>query len=95
MRLRILEWKNTTTLYIATVQALDSFVPSSLHELKRKGAEIWMVGRLKGSGREDLYALGYRKYDMDFDEARERAIATIERYNALSDAGKDPLTSLK
>ena len=91
MKLRILEWKSTTTLYIATVQSMERFAPGSLREAKRVGPETWMVGRLRDTGREDLYALGYRKYDMDFDEARERAIATLEKYNALVEAGKDPL----
>jgi len=91
MKLRILEWKNTTTLYIATVQPLDRFIPGTMHELKRKGPEIWMVGRLKSGGGDDLYALGYRKYDLDFEEAKQRATAAIERYNALYEAGRDPL----
>ena len=91
MRLRILEWKSTTTLYIATVQVLDRFVPGTLHEHKRVGPEIWTVGRLRDTGRDDLYALGYRKYDMDFDEARDRAFATVEKYNVAVDAGKNPL----
>jgi hypothetical protein len=90
-RHQILEWKSTGERYIAIVQAMDRFDPSTLHEVKRSPDETWIVGRLKDDEREDLYAIGLRRMTLEYAEARERAKAVVDRYNELMEQGKDPL----
>lgn len=91
LRHQILEWKSTGERYIAIIQAAERFDPSTLRELKRDQFETWIVGRLKGTMRDDLYAIGIRRAAMDYAEARERARASVDRVNDLMAQGKDPL----
>ncbi len=89
-RHQIVEWKSTSERYIALLQSVDRFEPTSLHELQKGPHETWIIGRLKGSTGEDLYAIGLKRMAMDYAEARERARAAVERVNTLLDQGKDP-----
>lgn len=88
---RIIEWKSTSERYVAIVQSAERFEPNSLREIRRGPLESWIVGRLKGTVREDLYALGFSRAELEYGEARERAKAVLDRYNALLEEGKDPI----
>ena len=52
-----------------------------------QGDEI-TVGEITGTHEKDWYALAYNKADMEFEEAHERAIATLTKENDLRAAGK-------
>ncbi|MBI2952974.1 MAG: hypothetical protein HYY30_01565 [Chloroflexi bacterium] len=78
--LRIIEWKRTTTQYVAILQVADRFEAGSIKELKRQGPETILGGILKGTTREDWYALAYDRRELEFDEAREMAKEALERY---------------
>lgn len=80
---------------MAVVQALDRFDPASLRELKRSRDEAWVVGRLRNSIQEDLYAIGLRRAALDYSEARERAQEAVQRFNELREHGLDPFQSPK
>ncbi|MGQ9676633.1 MAG: hypothetical protein ACUVX1_13305 [Chloroflexota bacterium] len=90
-RLSIMRWQQTQTQYIGVIQTIDRFKPGSLkvHDLGR--GESVIVGELAGTYRKDWYALAYNRADMDFDEARTRGIATLNRENELRAAGKPSL----
>lgn len=89
-RHQIIEWKSTGERYIAIVQAMERFEPSTFREVPRGPYETWVVGRLKGTTREDLYAIGLKRTAMEYGEARERARAAVDQVNALVEQGKDP-----
>lgn len=91
LRHRIIEWKNTEERYVAVVQAIDRFDPTSLREFKRSGDEAWVVGRLRNSIQEDLYAVALRRVALEYSEARERAQQAVDHYNDQRAQGLDPL----
>lgn len=78
--LRIIEWKRTTTQYVAILQVADRFEPNSIKELERHGAETILGGILRGTTQTDWYALAYDRRELEFEEAKETAKATLERY---------------
>lgn len=74
----IIEWKRTTTQYVAILQAADRFDPATIRPLEKNGPETILVGRLRGTNQEDWYALAYDRNELDFDEARDMARARID-----------------
>ncbi|MCL5266155.1 MAG: hypothetical protein M1343_13360 [Chloroflexi bacterium] len=78
--LRVIEWKRTTTQYVAILQVADRFEPNSIRELERRGAETILGGTLRGTTQTDWYALAYDRRELEFEEAREMARNTLERY---------------
>lgn len=80
MMLRIIEWKRTTTQYVAILQVADRFEQGSIKELERKGPETVLGGTLRGTTKIDWYALAYDRRELDFDEARDMARQALERY---------------
>lgn len=78
--LRIIEWKRTTTQFVAILQVADRFEPGSIKELERKGPETILGGTLRGTTKTDWYALAYDRRELDFEEARDRARQALERY---------------
>lgn len=76
----VIEWKRTTGQFVAILEPIDQFDPKSIRELKKKGHETLLVGRLKSTGEEEWYALAYSRVDLEFDEARTLARATLERW---------------
>jgi len=78
--LRIMEWKRTATQYVALLQVAERFEPGSIREIERHGPETILGGLLRGTDRIDWYALAYNRREVDFEEAREMARNTLERY---------------
>lgn len=78
--LRIIEWKRTTTQFVAILQVADRFEPGSIRELERKGPETVLGGTLRGTTKTDWYALAYDRRELDFEEARQMAMRALERY---------------
>ncbi len=78
--LRIIEWKRTTTQYVALLQVPDCFEPGSIREIERHGPETVLGGTLRGTMKTDWYALAYDRRELDFEEAKERAHDALDRY---------------
>ncbi len=82
--LGIIDWKRTSSQYVAIVQALDRFEASSIREISKSNGETILAGVLKGSDETDWYALAYDRNEYEFDEARTRARAALDRYRATN-----------
>ena len=80
--LRIIEWKRTTTQYVALLQVAERFEAGSIQELERQGPETILGGTLRGTAKTDWYALAYDLREVEFDEAKEMARKTLERYRS-------------
>jgi hypothetical protein len=80
MPIGIMEWKRTTSQYIAILQALDRFETTSIREVEKHSFETVLGGTLKDTGATDWYALAYDRRELEFDEARTMARATLQRY---------------
>jgi len=76
----IIEWKRTSTQYVAILQVADRFEPGSIKEVEKHGPETILGGTLVGTMKTDWYALAYSLMDLEFAEAKEMARATLERY---------------
>jgi hypothetical protein len=76
----IIEWKRTSTQYVAILQVADRFIPGSIKEIEKHGSETILGGTLVGTSTTDWYALAYSRMDLEFLEAKEMARATLERY---------------
>jgi hypothetical protein len=82
--LGIIDWKRTSSQYVAILQSLDRFEPNSIREVSRANGEIVLAGVLKGTNETDWYALAYDRNEFEFDEARTRARAALDRYRAAN-----------
>jgi hypothetical protein len=82
----VIEWKRTPGQYVAILEPLDAFEARSIRELKRIGPETILVGTLQATGREDWYALAYSRNDLEFEEARTMARASLDRYREEAQA---------
>lgn len=80
--LRVIEWKRTTTQYVALLQVADRFETGSIREIERHGPETILGGTLKGTTKTDWYALAYDRGELEFEEAKDLAQRTLERYRA-------------
>lgn len=80
--LGIQEWKRTSSQYVAILQALDRFEPSTIREVSKKNGETILGGTLRGTDQTDWYAIAYDRNEWDFEEAREKAHQTLEEYRA-------------
>lgn len=78
--LGIIEWKRTSTQYVAILQVADRFEPGSIRELEKHGFETVLGGTLRGTNTTDWYALAYSRQELEFDEAKDLARQTVERY---------------
>jgi len=76
----IMEWKRTSSQFIAILQALDRFETNSIREVEKHGFETVLGGTLKGTSITDWYALAYDRRELEFDEARTMARETLQRY---------------
>lgn len=79
----IIEWKRTTTQYVAILQAADRFDPATIRQIEKNGPETILGGRLRGTDREEWYALAYDRGELEFDEARDRARARLDELREL------------
>ncbi len=78
--LRIIEWKRTTTQFVAILQVADRFEPNSIRELERHGPETILGGTLRGTINTDWYALAYNRRELEFEEAKDLASLALDRY---------------
>jgi hypothetical protein len=78
--LSIIEWKRTSSQYVAILQALDRFEPGTIRELERTNLETVLGGTLRGINKVDWYALAYNRNELEFEEAKEMARHTLDRY---------------
>lgn len=78
--LSIIEWKRTSTQYVAILQVIDRFEPGSIRELSKQGFETILGGTLRGTAATDWYALAYDRRELEFEEAKELATRSLERY---------------
>lgn len=78
--LRIIEWKRTTTQYVALLQVAERFEPGSIREIERHGPETILGGIIRGTTKTDWYALAYDRRELDFEEAKEMARNALDRY---------------
>ena len=82
----VIEWKRTPGRFVAILEPLDLFDKDSIRELKPTGPETVLIGAIRATGREEWYALAYDRRDLEFDEARTMARASLERWRAGADA---------
>ncbi len=80
MPIGIMEWKRTSSQYIAILQALDRFESNTIREIEKHRFETVLGGKLKGTDTTDWYALAYDRRELEFDEARTMARETLLRY---------------
>ena len=78
--LGIIEWKRTSTQYVAILQVADRFEPGSIREVERNGFETVLGGTLKGTAKTEWYALAYSRRELEFSEAKDLARKTVDRY---------------
>jgi len=78
----IIEWKRTTTQFVAILQSAERFDAATIRPIQREGPETILAGRLKGTAREEWYALAYDRSEVEFDEARDRARARLDALRA-------------
>jgi hypothetical protein len=78
--LGIQEWKRTSSQYVAILQSLDRFEPGTIREIAKHQGETTLGGKLRGTDETDWYALAYDRNEYEFEEARDRARQTLDRY---------------
>ena len=78
--LGIVEWKRTPSQYVAILQSVERFDPTSIRPIAKKNGETVLGGVLRGTDQTDWYALAYDRSEWDFDEARLQAHKTLDRY---------------
>ncbi len=88
LKLSIIEWQRTQGQYVAILQTRDHFKLDTLKRIPLGRGETLIAGQLVGSMQRDWYALAYSQPDMEFDEARQRAKATVTAENARRATGK-------
>ena len=77
--MNIIEWKRTGSQYVAVLQAMDRFDPSTIREIERHGFETILGGELRGTDRTEWYALAYDRNELEFEEAKAMARETLDR----------------
>ncbi len=82
--LGIVDWKRTSSQYVAILQSLDRFESNTIREVSKANGETILAGVLKGTNETDWYAIAYDRNEYEFDEARTRARAALERYRAAN-----------
>jgi len=82
--LGIVDWKRTASQYVAILQSMDRFETNTIKELSRENGETVLAGTLRGTDITDWYAIAFDRNEYEFDEARLRARAALERYREAS-----------
>jgi hypothetical protein len=78
--LGILEWKRTSGQFVAILQSMERFDKTTIKELSKQNGETVLAGILLGTDITDWYAIAYDRNEYEFDEARTRARAALDRY---------------
>jgi hypothetical protein len=93
-RLSIIRWQQTQGKYVGILQDVQRFKPDTLQPKPVGNMATVLVGELAGSYQKEWYCITLPKEEMEFDEARERAIAILETENQRRAAGKPSLTGI-
>lgn len=83
--LGIIEWKRTSSQYVAILQAMNRFEPGSIREIEKNGLETILGGTLRGTNKVEWYALAYNRSELEFEEAKDMARKTLDRYRETQD----------
>jgi hypothetical protein len=59
---------------------MERFDTSTIKEVSKNNGETILAGTLRGTDITDWYAIAYDRNEYEFDEARIRARATLDRY---------------
>ena len=81
----VIEWKRTPGKYVAILEPLEQFEARSIRELRAKGPETILVGTVRGTDRDEWYAIAYDRNLLEFDEARILARQALDRWRAGED----------
>lgn len=85
--LGILEWKRTSGQFVAILQSMERFDKTTIKELSKQNGETVLAGILLGTDITDWYAIAYDRNEYEFDEARTRARAALDRYRETNPFG--------
>lgn len=91
-RLSIIRWQQTQGQYVAMLQGAERFKANTIQPKAIDKLTTVLLGELVGSYQKDWYCITFPKEEMEFDEARERAKALLDKENQLRAAGKPSLT---
>jgi hypothetical protein len=78
--LGIVDWKRTSSQFVAILQSMDRFETNTIKELSKSNGETVLAGILRGTDITDWYAIAYDRNEYEFEEARTRARAALDRY---------------
>ncbi len=90
-RLTVIRWQQTQGKYVGVIQDAQRFKPETLKPRPVGNMATVLVGEWVGGYQKDWYCITFPKEEMEFDEARERAMAILEKENQLRTAGKPSL----
>ncbi|MGI5836599.1 MAG: hypothetical protein ACOX87_08945 [Chloroflexota bacterium] len=92
-RISIIRWQQTQGNYVAILQALDRFKQNSIRQKKVGRDATVLEAELIDTGQRDWYCISFPKEELEFEEAREKAIALVDAENQRRAAGKPSLTA--
>ena len=92
-RLTITRWQQTQGKYVGILQDLQRFKPESLKPREVGREATVLVGELVGTYQREWYCISLPKEELEFEEAREKAMAILEMENQRRAAGKPSLTA--
>ncbi len=87
-KLSITRWQQTQGKYVGILQDVRRFKPETLKPRPAGNGATVLVGEVAGGYQLEWYCITFPKEEMEFDEARERAIALLEAENQRRAAGK-------
>jgi len=90
-RLSIIRWQQTQGKYVGILQDIQHFNPDTLKPRSVGDMATVLVGDLLGSYQKEWYCITFSKEEIECEEARERALAILEKENVLRAAGKPSL----
>jgi hypothetical protein len=90
-RLTILKWQQTQGKYVGVLQDVQRFKPETLQPRSVGNMGTVLVGEMAGSYQKEWYCITFPKEEMEFEEARERAMAILEAENKRRAEGKPSL----
>ena len=92
-RLAITRWQQTQGKYVGILQDLQRFKPETLKPREVGQGATVLVGELAGTFQREWYCITFPKEELEFEEARQRAMAILEAENQRRAAGKPSLTA--
>lgn len=92
-RLSVIRWTQTQSQYVALLGLPEQFRIDTLKRRNLGRGESVLIGERTPGIERDWYALAYERADMEFEEARQQAMATLAAENERRAAGKPSLLS--